>query len=69
MIDETLPLVMPDHVRASRVVARCHARMARQHQRRHQPTPALVERAVVGGFCIVYLSAVLQIALRIHGLL
>ena len=58
-----LPSATPEAARYARVRAKCHRKLTRpsfQH---------VLESAVVGGFCAVYISLVTLMALRSHGLL
>lgn len=57
-----------DTIRAAGVRARCHAALA-ESTKTAQPRRAvrLPEWAVVGAFCLVYLSAVMLNALRSEG--
>ena len=57
MIDNLLP-IQPDQARSQKVVARCHARLARYRQREEQRSPAAFERTLVGGFALVYMMAI-----------
>ena len=70
---EDLPLLTPDPARADRLRARCHARL--EHIRRSRselrvPRPSFIqarkwERAIVGGVCVIYISAVVRTALQV----
>lgn len=68
-----LPRANPDSARSERVRARCHAKLApRLRASRYggqAPFIPALESAVVGGFCAVYFSLLMLIALRSHGLL
>ena len=72
MIEE-LPLLTPDPERANRLRARCHTRLERIRHSRHEaalPKRTLVqarrwERALVGGVCVIYISAVVRTALQV----
>lgn len=65
----------PDANRSARVASRCksvlelkaaaHEARSRRSVRRRQ----LIELSLVGGFCLVYVSAVLLLALRFEGIL
>ena len=65
---ENLPRLAPDAARADRLRARCHDRLARQRHRQ-QPAPSKQARrwepAIVGGLCLVYVSAVVITALQV----
>ena len=67
---ENLPLLTPDPARAERRRARCHARMA-QHRRAEPeaeaPNQSALEPAVVGGLCMIFLSAVAAITAQVFG--
>lgn len=64
-----------DASRASRVRARCHRVLARRQTPvvRSQPDRSrawrVLESAIVGGFCTVYLSLIALMALQSHGVL
>jgi hypothetical protein len=70
---ERLPLLTPDQARAERVRARCRAGFSRHRQRvehsERVANAALLELTLVGVLCVMYLSAVVHDALRLHGLL
>lgn len=63
---QPLPLLTPNAQRGQRTIARCHERLA--HLRpvvRHGNTTYLaVERALVGGLCLIYISGVALIAIQ-----
>jgi hypothetical protein len=66
---ETLPLLTPNAERSARTIAGCHARLARRRKRieavKHANTTYLaVERAFIGGLCVIYMSAVVLVAIR-----
>ena len=65
---ENLPRLAPDSVRADRLRARCHDRLARQRHRQ-QPAPPKQARkwepAIVGGLCLIYFSAVVLTAVQV----
>jgi len=70
-----LPAATPDAARSDRVRARCHAVLSR-HRRATERAAARsrargrgLAPALVGGFCLTYLTAVVVGALRAHGLL
>ena len=63
-----LPTGTPDAARSDRVRRRCHAALTRRREslRRTAPPPTrrqILELAIVWGFCLVYLSAVIRDAL------
>ena len=66
-----LPSPAPDPARAARVIEQCHRRLARQRRRRLQrrrlqwriPAPA-----VIGGFALAYVVAIVHSVLRWRGL-
>jgi hypothetical protein len=68
---EMLQLLTPDPHRTRRTSALCHERLARQ--RKYAATPSrftqtyLVERALVCGFCLVYMSCVALVAFEVLG--
>jgi hypothetical protein len=57
-----LPSLAPDATRSSRVVRKCHAKMARRHR---PPAPARRLEYAVGGFCALYLLAIVSYALEV----
>ncbi len=67
---ESLPLLTPDAQRGARTIARCHRRLARRRQ--HLETAAsratarylAVERVLVLGLCVIYLSGVAILAIQ-----
>ncbi len=69
---ERLPLLKPDEARAERVRARCRSGISRHRQRLEHAergaNGAVLEVTLVG-LCVMYLSAVVHDALRLHGLL
>jgi hypothetical protein len=69
-----LPVLEPDPARAARVRARGRDIFARRRRQATQPAGSssivvLLERALVGGLCLIYLSAVLHDVLRLRGIL
>ena len=68
---ETLPLLTPNVRRSERTLARCHDRLSRQHKRRitvvaHPNTTYLaIERAVIGVLCVIYMSGVAAVAIKV----
>ena len=68
MID-TLPLLTPNAQRGERTIALCHERLARRRKRlasagRVNARYLAVERALIGGFCVIYLSGVALVAIQ-----
>jgi hypothetical protein len=67
---ETLPLLTPNAQRGERTIARCHERLARRRKRvesasRRTSTKYLaVERVLIVGFCVIYLSGVALVAIQ-----
>ncbi len=67
---ETLPLLTPDAPRGARTIARCHRRLSRRRQ--HMEAAAsradarylAVERVLVLGLCVIYLSGVVILAIQ-----
>jgi hypothetical protein len=69
---ERLPLLKPDEARAERVRARCRSGISRRRRRpEHSERGAntAVLEVTLAGLCVMYLSAVVHDALRLHGLL
>jgi hypothetical protein len=70
-----LPMATPDASRSERVRARCHTVLARRQRRamgagnRARLVPRALELAIVGGFCVCYVSAVILEALWARGIL
>ena len=68
---ETLPLLTPNRQRCERTLARCHERLARRrkpmvtHTPRASSTYLAVERAIIGGLCVIYISGVALIAIQV----
>jgi hypothetical protein len=63
---EPLPLLTPNAQRGQRTIARCHARLARLRPvvKRGNTTYLAVERALVGGLCLIYISGVALVAIQ-----
>ncbi|RPI49830.1 MAG: hypothetical protein EHM55_22870 [Acidobacteria bacterium] len=67
---QPVPLLTPDAQRGQRTIARCHERLARQRKRlgpagRPVTTTYLaVERALIGGLCVIYISGVALVAIH-----
>lgn len=70
-----LPMATPDASRSERVRARCHTVLARRQRKamhagnRASQAPRALELALVGGFCVCYVSAVILEALWVGGIL
>lgn len=70
-----LPRLAPDPRRAERVRADCRARLARRGKPMARRTlnagsAALVcGQALLGGLCVIYLTAIVHDALRVRGIL
>jgi len=63
---EKLRTLTPDAARAERLRARCHEQLARQrHAAQEPPIQWGLEGTIVGGVCVVYLSAVMLTALQV----
>ena len=64
---QPLPLLTPDAQRGRRTVVRCHERLARLRPaaRRGNTTYLAVERALIGGLCLIYISGVALVAIQI----
>jgi hypothetical protein len=68
---QPVPLLAPDAQRGQRTIARCHERLARQRKRlapAGRPvtttTYLAVERALIGGLCVIYISGVALVAIH-----
>ena len=69
---EALPLLTPNAERGKRTIARCHERLARRRKRveaagRANTRYLVVERVVIGGLCVIYLSGVAMVAIQVLG--
>jgi hypothetical protein len=68
---ETLPLLTPSRQRSERTIARCHERLARRHKRRDstggrsKTSYLVIERALIGTLCVVYISGVALVAIQV----
>ena len=64
---QSLPLLTPNAQRGQRTVARCHERLARRRAvvRRGNTTYLAVERALIGGLCLIYISGVARVAIQL----
>jgi hypothetical protein len=65
-----LPLLTPSAARSERTIAQCHDRLSRRRQRleavKHANLRYLaIERAVIGGLCVIYISGVLLVAAEV----
>jgi hypothetical protein len=69
-----LGTLTPNPTRSERVRARCHSMLKLRHQRaargarRLDVARRVIEPALVGGFCLIYLSAMVYDVLRLQGL-
>ena len=67
---QPLPLLTPNAQRGQRTIARCHERLARRRKRLGpaagggNTTYLAVERALIGGLCVIYLSGVALVAIQ-----
>jgi hypothetical protein len=67
---QPLPLLTSNAQRGQRTIVRCHERLARRRKRlgsavRRSNTRYLaVERALIGGFCLIYISGVAVVAIQ-----
>jgi hypothetical protein len=63
---QPLPLLTPNAQRGQRTIARCHERLARRSSgvRRRNTTYLAVERALLGGLCLIYISGVALVAMQ-----
>ncbi|HJP61683.1 MAG TPA: hypothetical protein VJ865_16865 [Gemmatimonadaceae bacterium] len=68
---EMLRLLAPDAHRTHRTKALCHERLARQRKQAttngHLTQTYRIERALVCGFCLIYISAVALVAVQVLG--
>ena len=70
-----LPIATPDASRSERLRARCHTVLARRQRKamragnRVRQASRALELALVGGFCVCYVSAVILEALWARGIL
>ena len=64
---QSLPLLTPNAQRGQRTIARCHERLARLRPvvRRGNTTYRAVERALIGGLCLIYMSGVARVAIQV----
>ena len=63
---QPLPLLTPSARHSERTIARCHERLARLRAVRKDAnsTYLAVERAFVGGLCLIYISGVALAAIQ-----
>jgi hypothetical protein len=67
---QTLPPLTPNAQRGQRTIARCHQRLACRRKRLGpaagggHTTYLAVERALIGGLCVIYISAVALVAIQ-----
>jgi CHASE3 domain sensor protein len=67
---ETLPLLTPDVQRGRRTIARCHERLARRRKHLEAAVKDIntryltVERVLIGGLCVIYISSVALVAIQ-----
>lgn len=62
-----LPLLIPNARRGERTIARCHERLARGSTTYLNTTYLVVERALIGGLCLIYISGVALVAMQMLG--
>jgi len=66
---QTLPPLTPNAQRGQRTIARCHDRLARRRKRLGRAagghtTYLAVERVLIGGLCVIYISGVALVAIQ-----
>ena len=63
---QPLPLLTPDAQRSQRTIARCHKQLARLRPVHNggNSTYLAVERALIGGLCLIYISGVAIVAVQ-----
>jgi hypothetical protein len=63
---QPLPLLTPNAERSAHTIARCHKRLARMRPTvgRRYATYLAVERALIGGLCLIYISGVALVAIQ-----
>lgn len=66
---ETLPLLIPNAQRGEHTIARCHERLARRRKRLQGTARAntrylVVERVLIGGFCVIYICGIAIVAIQ-----
>jgi hypothetical protein len=64
---QPLPLLTPNAERGQRTMARCHARLVHRRPvaRGVNATYLAVERALIGGLCLIYISEIALIAIQV----
>ena len=60
-----LRVLTPDPERSARVAACCRQRLTRRAGRRRVPAGVLAERVIVAGVALIYLAAIVSIAISI----
>lgn len=60
-----LPVLKPDPDRAARVMTRCRERLERRAETPARPVALLIERVIVGGLALIYLSAMIGVVASI----
>jgi hypothetical protein len=63
---QPLPLLTPNADRGRRTIARCHGRLARLRPvvGRGNTSYLAVERALIAGLCLIYISGVALVAIQ-----
>jgi hypothetical protein len=67
---EMLPLLTPDPQRCKNTLTQCHERLARRRSSRNtsgrhgNSTYLAIERALIGGLCVIYVSGVAAVAIQ-----
>ena len=67
---QTLPPLTPNAQRSQRTIERCHQRLARRRKRLGSAAGGgnarylAVERVLIGGLCVIYLSGVALVAIK-----
>lgn len=62
---ESLSTLTPDPSRAAKVRAKCRGRLEARRQRQLDRGPGIIERALVGGFALIYVVALAGQVMRI----
>lgn len=66
-----LPVLTPNPQRSKRTLTRCHERLARRRRPRNttrgrsDTTYLAIERALIGGLCVVYIAGVALVAIHV----